>query len=124
NRAVTRTKRFRAAVCWEGVADLRSLDETSLDLQSRWRGGTPDEMPERWSAASPLDRSERVDTPVLLYYGALSNLVGQAGTWSAALRAAGAKAEVVIDPAAGHTFSTVAGAEAFRARVGRWFLNH
>ena len=124
NRALTRTKQFRAAVCWEGVADLRSLDETSLALQARWRGGTPDETPERWSAASPIDRSERVDTPVLLYYGARSNLVGQAEAWSAALRTGGARAEVVVDPAAGHTFDREGGADAFHERVAKWFLSN
>ncbi|MGI8807741.1 MAG: alpha/beta hydrolase family protein, partial [Acidimicrobiales bacterium] len=56
NRALTRTSRFRAAVCWEGVADLRLLDGESLANQAAWRGGAPTEVPERWSAASPIDR--------------------------------------------------------------------
>ncbi|HEX3425730.1 MAG TPA: alpha/beta fold hydrolase [Acidimicrobiales bacterium] len=66
NRAVSRTGRFRAAVCWEGVADLRLLDEASLAVQSGLRGGSRRNAPLRWSAASPIDRVERIGAPMVL----------------------------------------------------------
>ena len=113
NRALTRTQRFRAAVCWEGAADLRSLDPDSLVLQAAWRGGSPLEAPERWSAASPIDRAARVCTPVLLFYGASSKLVAQGERWCHALREAGVLAELIVDAAVGHTFDDGASAHRF-----------
>jgi dipeptidyl aminopeptidase/acylaminoacyl peptidase len=77
NRAVSRTGRFRAAVCWERVADLCLLDEVSLAMQSALGGGSPDDAPQRWSAASPIDRVEQVRTPMLLVYGAKSTLAAR-----------------------------------------------
>jgi dipeptidyl aminopeptidase/acylaminoacyl peptidase len=121
NRALTRTNRFRAAVCWEGVADVRSLDAESLAHQATWRGGTPLEMPERWSAASPIDRAARVSTPLLLFYGASSRLVTQGERWHDTLRDAGVTAELVIKAGVGHTLETDESARAFQELVAAWF---
>jgi dipeptidyl aminopeptidase/acylaminoacyl peptidase len=44
---------FRAAVCWEGVADLRLLTGDSLRIRTRWRG-SPDERPEEWAAVEQI----------------------------------------------------------------------
>ena len=121
NRALTRTHRFRAAVCWEGVADLRLLDEPSLAAQARWRGGRPHETPERWSAASPIDRAERVRTPTLLLCGANSTLAGQGQRWNEALRRAGVPAALVVEDGVGHTFVTDESSRRFRELVARWF---
>jgi len=124
NRAVTRTERFRAAVCWEGVADLRTMDEPSMAMQAVWRGGTPLEAPERWSGASPIDRADRVRTPTLLVYGAKSRSVAQGEMWSLALRRAGVATRLFVDPVAGHTFDTEDGANAFHDQVAEWFDTH
>lgn len=121
NRALTRTNRFQAAVCWEGVADVRSLDAESLAHQATWRGGTPLEVPERWSAASPIDRATRVSTPLLLFYGASSSLVTQGERWHDALRYAGVTTELVLKADAGHTFETHESARAFHELVAAWF---
>jgi Prolyl oligopeptidase family len=61
NRIVTVDHRFAAAVCWEGVADLRLLDalQGGSAAQRAWRGGSPSEAPERWAAASPITRVDR-----------------------------------------------------------------
>ena len=120
NRALTRTHRFRAAVCWEGVADLRSLDPDSLAGQATWRGGSPGDSPERWSAASPIDRAGRVQTPVLLFYGASSRLLAQGEHWYSALREADVRAELVIEAGVGHTFEDEARARRFHELVDRW----
>jgi dipeptidyl aminopeptidase/acylaminoacyl peptidase len=71
NRILTLDHRFRAGVCWEGVADLRLLDalQGGSAAQRAWRGGSPLEVPERWAAASPATRADRVRTPLLLLYG-------------------------------------------------------
>ena len=124
NRALTRTGRFRAAVCWEGVADLRLLDKGNLAHQTRWRGGPPDETPERWSAASPIDRAERVCTPTLLYYGADSGLVVQGRHWYEALRAAGVTTSLIVEDGVGHTFATDEGLGRFWELAVRWFREH
>ncbi|MGH9155139.1 MAG: alpha/beta hydrolase family protein [Acidimicrobiales bacterium] len=123
NRVLTRTSRFRAAVCWEGVADLRLLDEESLANQAAWRGGAPTEVPERWSAASPIDRAGLVRTPTLLVYGARSGLVAQSEPWYNALRRAGVQAELVVEPGQGHTFDSDETANVFHERVSAWFSN-
>ena len=121
NRALTRTHRFRAAVCWEGVADLRLLDPDSLAGQAAWRGGSPGDSPERWSAASPIDRAERVRTPLLLFYGASSRLLAQGEHWYSALREADVQAELVIEAGVGHTFEDEASARRFHELVDLWF---
>lgn len=124
NRALTRTDRFRAAVCWEGVADLRLLHEPSLAAQATWRGGAPHETPGRWSATSPIDRAERVGTPTLLYYGADSRLVHQGQLWHQALRGAGVRTELVVEDRVGHTLVDDDISWRFHERVGRWFDEH
>jgi dipeptidyl aminopeptidase/acylaminoacyl peptidase len=120
NRALTHTQRFRAAVCWEGVADLRLMDPDSIAGQAAWRGGSPGDSPERWSAASPIDRAARVRTPVLLFYGASSKLVAQGELWYSALRKAGVSAELVIDAGVGHTFDNEESARRFHDLVDVW----
>lgn len=72
NRIVASHHRFVAAVCWEGVADLRLLDTAvpgGYAAQRGLRGGSPAEVPERWSAASPVGRVDAIRTPMLLVYG-------------------------------------------------------
>lgn len=124
NRALTRTARFRAAVCWDGVADLRLLADESLAMQSQWRGGSPHDVPERWSAASPIDRVHHVRTPTLLVYGARSPLVGQGEHWREALHSAGVKADLFVQPDSGHTFDADATRTEFHERVAAWFQTH
>jgi dipeptidyl aminopeptidase/acylaminoacyl peptidase len=71
NRIVTIDHRFRAGVCWEGVADLRLLDAL-LGGNARQRarlGGSSWRAPERWAAAFPATCADRVRTPMLLVYG-------------------------------------------------------
>lgn len=120
NRAVTRTNRFRSALCWEGTADLRSLDPDSVTAQAAWRGGSPADAPERWSAASPIDRAARVRTPLLLFYGASSKLVASGERWYTALQEAGVSAKLVIQPGTGHTFDDDESARRFHELVEAW----
>lgn len=124
NRALTRTSRFRAAVCWEGVADIRRLDQPSVGEQARWRGGTPLEVPERWSAASPIERAHLVKTPTLLVHGERSTLTAQGERWRDALRREGVSAKLVVLRDAGHTFQTETGVDEFRTTVAAWFASH
>jgi hypothetical protein len=70
------------------VADLRTLDETSLAMQTRWLGGTPEEEPQRWAAASPATRADTITVPMLLAYGGRSRSLIHGQHWFTALRQA------------------------------------
>lgn len=123
NEAITtRPARFRAAVSWEGVADYRRLDPLSLQMQSEWRGGQPQDVPHRW--ISPLDRVETTSTPLLLVYGDQGPLVEQGRAFHAALAGVGVDSALVVHPDAGHLLETDADIQDFRARVGSWFSEH
>jgi dienelactone hydrolase len=85
NRIACSPHPFTAIICWEGVADLRTLDKTSIDVQTRWLGGTPAEQPQRWAAASPATRADRITAPMLLVYGGRSTSLTHGQRWLATL---------------------------------------
>ncbi|WP_020579713.1 alpha/beta hydrolase family protein [Actinopolymorpha alba] len=120
NRIVTNAHPFRAAVCWEGLADLRLLTDISMQMQSRWRGGSPDELPDVWAAASPVERANRVTVPMLLVYGEHGLAVPHGEAWHAALRLYGAPSEYVVYLDEGHLLTSQNQTDLFD-RAAAWF---
>jgi dipeptidyl aminopeptidase/acylaminoacyl peptidase len=126
NRILTVEHRFAAAVCWEGVADLRLLDalQGGSAAQRAWRGGTPSEVPERWAAASPVTRAEPVRTPLLLIYGQHGIGPAHGVAWAAALRDHGVPCELVLYHGEGHLFSRPENKADMVTRAAAWFRRH
>jgi dipeptidyl aminopeptidase/acylaminoacyl peptidase len=126
NRIVTVDHRFAAAVCWEGVADLRLLDslQGGSAAQRAWRGGSPWEVPERWAAASPVTRVNRVRTPLLLVYGRDSMGPTYGVAWFTALRDRGVPCELVLYDGEGHLVSRPENRADMHARAVAWFRRH
>ena len=121
NRIVTAEHPFRAAVCWEGVADLRLLTGASLELQTRWRGGAPDDLPDVWAAGSPVERADRATVPVLLAYGERGLAVPQGEAWFAALRRQGVPSAYVVYPDEGHVLTKHEHVNDLLDRAAAWF---
>jgi dipeptidyl aminopeptidase/acylaminoacyl peptidase len=126
NRILTVDHRFGAAVCWEGVADLRLLDalQGGSAAQRAWRGGAPSEVPERWAAASPATRAERIRTPLLLVYGQDGMGPTHGVAWFTELRDRGVPCELVLYDREGHLFSRPANKADMFARAAAWFRQH
>jgi dienelactone hydrolase len=126
NRIVTVDHRFGAAVCWEGVADLRLLDalQGGSAAQRAWRGGSPVEVPERWAAASPVTRAERVRTPLLLVYGEHGIGPAHGIAWLTALRDHGVPCDLVLYDGEGHLMSRPENKADMFARAAAWFRQH
>jgi dipeptidyl aminopeptidase/acylaminoacyl peptidase len=126
NRIVTVEHRFAAAVCWEGVADLRLLDalQGGSAAQRAWRGGSPLEVPERWAAAAPAARADRVHTPLLLVYGSDGIGPTHGVAWLVVLRDHGVPCELVVYDGEGHLFSRPENTADMFARAAAWFRRH
>jgi dipeptidyl aminopeptidase/acylaminoacyl peptidase len=126
NRILTLEDRFAAAVCWEGVADLRLLDavQGGSAAQRAWRGGSPLKVPERWAAASPATRAHRVRTPLLLVYGQDSMGPTHGVAWFTALRDHGVPCELVLYDGEGHLFSRPHNKADMFTRAVAWFHQH
>ncbi|MGW0228127.1 alpha/beta hydrolase family protein [Actinopolymorpha singaporensis] len=123
NRIVTTDHPFRAAVCWEGIADLRLLDAASLRTQSRWRGGTPADRPDVWAAASPVERAAQVRVPMLLIYGEHGLAVPHGENWLTALRRHGVRSEYVVYANEGHVMTDPRNEADLLDRARTWFLS-
>jgi acetyl esterase/lipase len=88
-----------AVVAQAGVVDLRLAWELRLSrgVVRRFLGGTPDEVPERYDAASPIERLP-LGVPVLLTHGGRDDIVPPVFSerFAEAARAAGDRAEVAL----------------------------
>jgi dipeptidyl aminopeptidase/acylaminoacyl peptidase len=126
NRILTVDHRFAAAVCWEGVADLRLLDalQGGSAAQRAWRGGSPLEVPQRWAAASPAARAGRIRTPLLLVYGQDGIGPTHGVAWWTTLRDHGLPCELVLYDDEGHLFSRPENKADMVARAAAWFRRH
>jgi dienelactone hydrolase len=126
NRILTVEHRFAAGVCWEGVADLRLLDalQGGSAAQRAWRGGSPVEVPERWAAASPVTRADRIRTPLLLVYGQNSMGPTHGVPWFTALRDHGVPCELILYHDEGHLFSKPENKADMFTRAAAWFRRH
>jgi dipeptidyl aminopeptidase/acylaminoacyl peptidase len=123
-RIIARDHRFRVAAACEAVADLRLLDPASQRMQAAWLGGDAAQLPHRWDAASPVTHAGQVRTPVLLVYAEGGALARQGRAWHRALADAGVPAELIMVPAAGHVFSSVAAQRDLHRAVTGWFERH
>ena len=122
NRIVTTTYHpFQAAVCWEGLADLRLLADVSLQMQTRWRGGSPDALPEAWAAASPVERAEQSACRCSSPTANTDSRFPHGEAWLAALRRHGVPSEYVVYPDEGHTLTDPANESDLLDRAQAWF---
>ncbi len=127
NRIVSRDHRFRAAVCWEGVADLRLLDSLvgGSAMQRAWRGGSPHEALEQWKLGSPIALVDRVRTPMLLAYGEDSeHLKPQGLAWYTALRDHDLPCALVFYRGEGHLLTRPENRADLFTRSASWFRQH
>ncbi len=119
NRMVTTGTAYRAAVCWEGVADHRIVDaRLGGDLFRRSRWGPPEDNREAWELASPVTRAASVRTPMLLLYGE-DGCPEQGDAWHGALCEAGVPVELWVYPG-GHMPAPDVVEEIYR-RAAAWF---
>jgi dipeptidyl aminopeptidase/acylaminoacyl peptidase len=108
------------------VADLPLLDrlQGGSAAQRAWRGGSPLEVPERWAAASPATRADRVRTPLLLVYGQDGIGPTHGVAWFSALRDRTVPCELVLYDDEGHLFSRPENKADMLARAAAWFRRH
>jgi len=114
--------RFQRVISQAGVCDLvgayRELDSAVGALM----GGTPEELPERYSVANPLSNVP-LDVPVLLVHGVLDETVSvkRSRDYALAALAAGGQVELVeIDGQAGRHRAHIDPREPAWAVVTRW----
>jgi acetyl esterase/lipase len=92
-------------VAQAGVVDLRLASELRLSdgVVHRFLGGTPDEVPERYAAASPAERLP-LGVRTLLTHGERDDIVPLriSESFAAAARAAGDDVELVVAPGEDH----------------------
>jgi acetyl esterase/lipase len=115
-----------AVVAQAGVLDLRLASELRLSdgVVHRFLGGTPEEAPERYAAASPAERLP-LGVPALLCHGGRDDIVPPAMSerFAAAAREAGDEVELVVEPEADH-FAHLDPASASWQAVTRWLPAH
>lgn len=94
-----------AVVAQAGVLDLRLASELRLSrgVVHRLLGGTPQSVPERYAAASPIQRVP-LGVPILLIHGERDDTVPpvMSEEFAGAARAAGDDVELVLVPGQGH----------------------
>lgn len=102
------SSRVNAVVNIFGPTDMVECWKTSPAAQQYIQGllGTPEDAPETYKAASPVTYISADDPPVLTLHGAADTLVppSQATLLDEAMKAAGAKHELLILEGQGHGF--------------------
>ena len=73
----------------------------------RLLGGSPEELPERYRAASPVTYVTPDDSPVLSMCGARDSVLPQAELLDETMRAVGASHELIVVPGVGHDMYTL-----------------
>jgi acetyl esterase/lipase len=114
-----------AVVAQAGVLDLRAAarDQLGDGATQAFLGGDPDEVPERYDVASPIEHVP-LGVPLLCVHGrADTNVpIGQSETFVAAARAAGDDAE--LEAIEGDHFVVIDPASAAWENVLRWLDAH
>lgn len=95
-------QRIQAVVAGGAPTELAKWPDGKLVV--RYLGGRPDEVPERYAAASPIRHVSADDPPVFLYHGALDMVVplDHATDYKAALDRVGVRSELYIEGGRGH----------------------
>jgi dipeptidyl aminopeptidase/acylaminoacyl peptidase len=106
-RAITLTRRFRAAISENGISNLLALWGSGAEdpgWLTREMGGPPWDRVQEYVAASPLTAADQIRTPLLLIHAELDQNcpVAQSEQMLAALRQRGEAAELVRLPGEGH----------------------
>ena len=94
--------RIQAVVAGGAPTELAKWPNGRLVV--RYLGGRPDEVPERYAAASPIRHVSADDPPVFLYHGTLDTVVpvDHATDYKAALDRAGVRNELYLERGRGH----------------------
>jgi dipeptidyl aminopeptidase/acylaminoacyl peptidase len=135
---IVQTRRFKAAIEMDGMADLIGLygemDEagttygTSLEHGQDAMGGTPWEFRERYLENSPYFYLDRIETPVLIVHGSQDSAVAPflGDQIFAALRRLGKDAEYAKYRGEGHSqlYWSYANQVDFCNRMITWFDKH
>ena len=95
-------QRIQAVVAGGAPTELAKWSNGKLVV--RYLGGRPDEVPERYAAASPIRHVSADDPPVFLYHGTLDTVVpvDHATDYKAALDRAGVRNELYLERGRGH----------------------
>lgn len=103
------SSRVRAIVCWAGPYDfVKGRDSlmrpTTAPLVLALLGGTPEQAPAQYRAASPTSYISKDDPPVLLIHGTADEVVAieQSEIFEKALKDGGVKVEFLRYPGGGH----------------------
>ncbi len=128
--AVTRTRRFAAAVCWAPFTDL--LSEWGMSDEGRgWGrwvlGGDPTQDPDRYRDRSPAWHVDGPLAPTLLIHGERDERcpIGQSMLFHELLAAAGTSTRLVRIPEADHAlFETPAHITEVASETLAWFTTH
>ncbi|MFF4413178.1 alpha/beta hydrolase family protein [Streptosporangium sp. NPDC001559] len=130
--AVTRTRRFRAAVVMSGVADWLSFTTASNlaggydPLYHRGADATTPEGREFLAARSPVCHAGAVTTPTLILHGAEDRTTpaGQADQLYRAWSAAGVRTQLVVYPREGHELTEPGHRHDAAGRVLAWLTEN
>jgi len=112
--------RLRAVVAGGAPCDLRALAGKERKL-AYFLGGTAEEVPQVYDAASPVTHASADDPPMFFYHGELDLLVppAQPKAMIAALKKAAVAARLFLVPKAGHQAALISPSA---IREGRKFL--
>ncbi|MFE8944809.1 prolyl oligopeptidase family serine peptidase [Streptomyces sp. NPDC007856] len=132
NWLTARTDRFAAAVSTACVSNWLSLygtSSTGSGFVIEQMGGSPYDVPARYTASSPLTYADRVRTPTLIVHGEqdMLNPIGQSEEWYTALVRQGCEVEFVRYPQADHLFmynGRLSHQVDYARRVVDWLLEH
>jgi predicted esterase len=105
---------FSAGCSSYGVSDIAALDAESHKFESRYTerlmGGTPAEVPELYEKRSPINMSNKIESPVLLLQGDIDKIVPpeQSESIYKAIQHNGVKTKYILFEGEGHGFRMAA----------------
>ena len=125
NRIITRPHPFTAAASWDSTADVRIFDGETHQLQVFFRGGELSECPQRWDAASPIRRPEKVNIPLtIISGGGLTTHRAASTAWHTALTEVGVPTDLHVYPDEEHVFTPQAHQSELVLLAAAWNLTN
>ena len=125
--AITRSRRFKAAVVGAGVFDQQAEFETeNAPADDEWYFGTPWEHPDVFARNSPASFIRNAHTPTLIFDGEedQNNPVGQSKGLYRALKHFGVETQMVLYPGEGHSPKKGAYNIDMFTRILDWYDRH